>query len=35
VNAIADALSPFGPLPDDLPLTPSKLLKLMEDSEAG
>jgi carbon-monoxide dehydrogenase large subunit len=31
VNAIADALSPFGPLPLDLPLTPSKLLKMIED----
>jgi carbon-monoxide dehydrogenase large subunit len=30
VNALADALAPFGPLPLDLPLTPSKLVKLME-----
>jgi aerobic carbon-monoxide dehydrogenase large subunit len=30
VNAVADALAPFGELPLDLPLTPSKLLKLME-----
>jgi carbon-monoxide dehydrogenase large subunit len=31
INAIADALAPFGRLPLDLPLTPSKLLKLMEN----
>ena len=31
VNAIADALTPFGELHVDLPLTPSKLLKMMED----
>ncbi|CAN7600033.1 xanthine dehydrogenase family protein molybdopterin-binding subunit [Phenylobacterium sp. LjRoot219] len=30
VNAIADALAPFGDLPLDLPLTPSKLLAVME-----
>jgi carbon-monoxide dehydrogenase large subunit len=30
VNAIADALSPFGALPLDLPLTPSKILQLMD-----
>jgi carbon-monoxide dehydrogenase large subunit len=30
VNAIADAMAPFGNLPLDLPLTPSKLLKLMQ-----
>jgi carbon-monoxide dehydrogenase large subunit len=30
VNAIADALAPFGPLPLDLPLTPSKLVTLMD-----
>jgi carbon-monoxide dehydrogenase large subunit len=30
VNAIADALAPFGPLPLDLPLTPSKLLDVIE-----
>lgn len=29
VNAIADALAPFGELPLDLPLTPSKLMKLI------
>jgi alkylhydroperoxidase/carboxymuconolactone decarboxylase family protein YurZ len=29
-NAIADALAPFGALPLELPLTPSKILKLME-----
>jgi carbon-monoxide dehydrogenase large subunit len=29
VNAIADALAPFGELPLDLPLTPSKLLKMI------
>jgi carbon-monoxide dehydrogenase large subunit len=30
VNAIADALAPFGTLPLELPLTPSKLLELIE-----
>ena len=30
VNAIADALSPFGEVPVELPLTPSKLLALIE-----
>jgi carbon-monoxide dehydrogenase large subunit len=30
VNAIADALAPFGPLPLDLPLTPTKLLEVIE-----
>ncbi|SEP70598.1 carbon-monoxide dehydrogenase large subunit [Solimonas aquatica] len=30
VNAIADALSPFGAIPLDLPLTPSKLLEVIE-----
>lgn len=30
VNAIADALSPFGEVPVDLPLTPVKLLSVME-----
>jgi carbon-monoxide dehydrogenase large subunit len=30
VNAIADALVPFGAVCLDLPLTPSKILKLME-----
>jgi carbon-monoxide dehydrogenase large subunit len=30
VNAIADALSPFGEVPVDLPLTPAKLLDVME-----
>ena len=34
VNAIADAMTPFGPLPEDLPLTPSKLLQLMESAPA-
>jgi carbon-monoxide dehydrogenase large subunit len=34
VNAIADALIPFGTLPDDLPLTPSKLLRLIQASNA-
>ncbi|SFF96836.1 carbon-monoxide dehydrogenase large subunit [Novosphingobium sp. CF614] len=29
LNAVADAMVPFGTLPDDLPMTPSKLLKLM------
>jgi carbon-monoxide dehydrogenase large subunit len=35
VNAIADALAPFGPLPLDLPLTPSKLLKVIEEGAGG
>ncbi|HVL00271.1 MAG TPA: molybdopterin cofactor-binding domain-containing protein, partial [Dongiaceae bacterium] len=30
VNAIADALSPFGEVPVDLPLTPAKLLSVIE-----
>jgi carbon-monoxide dehydrogenase large subunit len=30
VNAIADALAPFGEVPLDLPLTPSKLLAVIE-----
>ena len=30
VNAIADALLPFGPIPLDLPLTPAKLLGVIE-----
>lgn len=30
VNAIADALAPFGELPVDLPLTPMKILDLVE-----
>ena len=30
VNAIADALSPFGELPVELPLTPAKLLDMIE-----
>jgi aerobic carbon-monoxide dehydrogenase large subunit len=34
INAIADALAPFGRLPLDLPLTPSKILKVMEQSPA-
>ncbi|HEX7855650.1 MAG TPA: xanthine dehydrogenase family protein molybdopterin-binding subunit [Sphingobium sp.] len=29
-NAIADALSPFGEVPIDLPLTPSKILEVIE-----
>lgn len=29
-NAIADALSPFGDLPIDLPLTPAKILEVIE-----
>jgi carbon-monoxide dehydrogenase large subunit len=33
VNAIADALSPFGELPLELPLTPPKILKLLERGE--
>jgi carbon-monoxide dehydrogenase large subunit len=33
VNAIADALSPFGEVPVDLPLTPSKLLGIIEGRE--
>jgi carbon-monoxide dehydrogenase large subunit len=34
VNAIADALVPFGAVCLDLPLTPSKILKLMENRQA-
>jgi carbon-monoxide dehydrogenase large subunit len=30
VNAIADALAPFGEVPVDLPLTPAKLLSVIE-----
>ena len=30
VNAIADALAPFGELPFELPLTPTKLLEVIE-----
>lgn len=30
INAIADALSPFGEIPLDLPLSPTKLLSLIE-----
>jgi carbon-monoxide dehydrogenase large subunit len=30
VNAIADALAPFGEVPLDLPLTPAKLLEVIE-----
>ena len=30
INAIADALAPFGELPLELPLTPSKILSLVE-----
>lgn len=30
VNAIADALSPFGEVPVDLPLTPTKLLQIID-----
>ncbi len=30
VNAIADALAPFGPVPVDLPLTPTKLMSVIE-----
>ncbi|WHO38767.1 xanthine dehydrogenase family protein molybdopterin-binding subunit [Sphingobium sp. AP49] len=30
VNAIADALTPFGDVPVDLPLTPSKILAIVE-----
>lgn len=33
VNAIADALSPFGDLPVDLPFTPAKILDLIEGRE--
>lgn len=32
LNAIADAMRPFGPLPDALPMTPSKLYKLMQSA---
>jgi len=33
VNAVADAMAPFGELPPDLPLTPTKLLKMMMENE--
>jgi carbon-monoxide dehydrogenase large subunit len=33
VNAVADAMAPFGELPPDLPLTPTKLLKMMVENE--
>jgi carbon-monoxide dehydrogenase large subunit len=35
VNAIADALAPFSARCLDLPLTPSKILKLMEQPRQG
>jgi carbon-monoxide dehydrogenase large subunit len=35
LNAIADAMLPFGPLPDDLPMTPDKLHKLMNRQSAS
>jgi aerobic carbon-monoxide dehydrogenase large subunit len=35
LNAIADALLPFGPLPDDLPMSPTKLHKLMQNEPAA
>jgi carbon-monoxide dehydrogenase large subunit len=35
LNAIADAMTPFGPLPDDLPMTPTKLHKLMQNEPAA
>jgi aerobic carbon-monoxide dehydrogenase large subunit len=35
VNAIADALSPFGELEVSLPLTPTKLLSLIEGRDLG
>jgi len=35
LNAIADAMSPFGTLPDKLPMTPTKLLELMSKESAA
>jgi carbon-monoxide dehydrogenase large subunit len=35
VNAIADALAPFGEMIFDLPLTPSKILSIVEGGPAG
>jgi carbon-monoxide dehydrogenase large subunit len=35
INAIADALAPFGDLPIDMPFTPSKVLKLMDRKRAN
>jgi carbon-monoxide dehydrogenase large subunit len=35
VNAIADALAPFGELSCDLPLTPTKILSLIEGRDLG
>ncbi|MGO9933321.1 MAG: xanthine dehydrogenase family protein molybdopterin-binding subunit [Steroidobacteraceae bacterium] len=35
VNAIADALAPFGEVPVDLPLTPAKLLSVIEGRNLG
>lgn len=32
LNAVADAMLPFGALPEDLPMTPSKLHKLMQSA---
>ena len=34
-NAIADALSPFGDVPIDLPLTPTKILSIVEGRDMG
>ena len=34
LNAIADAMIPFGPLPDALPMSPTKLHKLMQNEPA-
>ncbi len=35
VNAIADALSPFGEVPVELPLTPTRLLSVIEGRDLG
>jgi carbon-monoxide dehydrogenase large subunit len=35
VNAIADALAPFGDVPVDLPLTPAKLLDIIDGKPSG
>jgi carbon-monoxide dehydrogenase large subunit len=35
VNAIADALAPFGETPVDLPLTPDKILDIIEGRPVG
>jgi carbon-monoxide dehydrogenase large subunit len=34
-NAVADALAPFGVLPVELPLSPSKLVRFIEVARDG